>query len=231
MRVGIYGLLALALNAALFQFMAVLIGRHQMRFKPVVHAHSLDFIRMPEVPPPPPSRRSRTPPEPPPSPPPPSSPTQQVAEVRANVHKLPLPVPGLKIDVPMAPSVNVQVPGLPSVLVVGDPSKGGPGPVRMPSAGPAFIWASELAPVVRTPPLYPTAAKRRGIEGYVVLEFTVTETGQIKDPKIVESYPSDVFDRAALRAVRNWRFRPKEEGGKPVAVQARQRLEFKLRRR
>ena len=47
-------------------------------------------------------------------------------------------------------------------------------------------------------PIYPTRALERGIEGYVLLEFTVTDAGIAIDPTVVESDPTGIFDRAAL---------------------------------
>jgi protein TonB len=64
----------------------------------------------------------------------------------------------------------------------------------------------------------------------VLVEFTVTESGEVQDPVIIEANPPGVFDQTVLETVRRWRFRPKEQNGKPIAVRARQPLEFKLRR-
>ena len=231
MRVLIYAMAAVALNAMLFQLMAALIARHQMAFKPRLIAHRIDFIRMPEPAEPPPPRRVRTPPPPPAPPKRPPAASSTSAEFRANVRELPLPVPGLKIETPMAPSLTLQAPKLPPLLVEGEPSRDGKGPVRMPPPSPGFIWASELEPVVQTPPQYPHHALRRRIEGYVVLEFTVTQTGTVADPMVVESRPEGVFERAALRAIRRWRFKPRLKDGRPVAVRVRQKLEFRFRKR
>ncbi len=227
MRWALYVTLALALNLGLFQFMAGLIAYHRLGLREVVTAYRLDFVRPPPVAEPPPPPRPRLPPLEPkpvaaPRPPGPSAP------VRGNVSRLPLPLPALKLEAPLATGPQVAVPPLPSLMVEGEP---GPGPVRLPPAVPGYVLASELVPVVRIPPPYPPAARRRRIEGYVVVEFTVTETGAVRDPKIVEARPPGVFDRAVLRAVRHWRFQPKRgKDGKPMAVRARQRLEFRLRR-
>ncbi len=232
MRVLVYAVAAVVLNAMLFQLMAALIARHQMAFKPRLVAHKIDFIRMPEPAEPPPPRRVRTPPPPPQAPPePPPAASSANAEYRANVRQLPLPVPGLKIETPMAPALSLRAPRLPPLLVEGEPRGDGRGPVRMPPPSPGYLWASELEPVVQNPPLYPSSALRRHIEGYVILEFTVTRAGSVEAPRVVESRPPGVFDRAALAAVRRWRFKPKLENGRPVAVRVRQKLEFRLGRR
>ena len=230
MRLVFYSALAVALNLALFQFMAWLVAQQRLGIKPILHAHLIDFVRVPQAEEPPPSSRPRAEPPPPPQPKTaPTAPAQPSAPLPANVRQLPLPVPGLKIDVPLSVDVGVAVPSLPSVLVEGEPGAV-PGPVRIPPPKPGFIWATELTPLVRTPPLYPPQAKRRGIEGEVVVEFTVTARGEVKEPRIIESRPPGVFDRAVLATVKRWRFKPKMKDGKPVAVRARQRLVFRLRR-
>lgn len=218
---------ALALNLALFQFMAGLIASHRLALKPVLYAHPIDFVRLPEQEPPPLKRQTRTLP---PSPAPPKTPPLPAPPkpVSASVRELPTPDLAIKVETPLAPQVKLAAPSLPALLVEGSPSiSAGPG---VPPQLPGYISASELVAVVRTPPLYPPEARSRRIEGKVVVEFTVTERGEVEDPKIVEANPPGVFDRSVLQSVRQWRFRPKEKDGKPIAVRARQPLEFKLRR-
>jgi len=222
---------AVMLNAMLFQLMASLIARHHLAFKPRLIAYKIDFIRMPEPAEPPPPRRIRTPPPPPAPPKRPPVPSSSSADFRANVRQLPLPVPGLKIETPMAPTLALRAPKLPPLLVEGEPRRDGQGPVKMPPPAPGYLWASELEPVVQIPPLYPPSALRRHIQGYVILEFTVTRTGSVQAPRVVESKPAGVFDRAALQAIHRWRFKPKLKNGRPVAVRVREKLEFRLRKR
>jgi len=84
-------------------------------------------------------------------------------------------------------------------------------------------------PLVRVDPDYPPRAKQRGIEGYVDLEFTITPVGTVQDPRVIGANPSFVFDRAALRAVRKWKYNPRIENGVPVrqtGVQVRLRFEM-----
>ncbi|PZO63263.1 MAG: energy transducer TonB [Pseudoxanthomonas suwonensis] len=68
------------------------------------------------------------------------------------------------------------------------------------------------APVVRAlstpPPDYPSAALRDGRSGQVLVEFTVNTDGSVSNPRVVRAEPARVFDRAALAAVRRWRFQP-----------------------
>jgi protein TonB len=74
----------------------------------------------------------------------------------------------------------------------------------------------DTIPLVRVPPDYPARAVNRGIEGWVLVEFTITGTGSVKDAKVVDSKPSNIFNDAALKAISRWRYNPKIENGQPV---------------
>ena len=87
----------------------------------------------------------------------------------------------------------------------------------------------EYLPIVKVAPLYPESAAERGIEGYVLLEFTVTETGATADPVVVESQPKGIFDDAAKKAVLKFKYKPRVENGRPVSVSGvRHVITFKL---
>jgi protein TonB len=74
----------------------------------------------------------------------------------------------------------------------------------------------DAVPLVRIEPDYPMQARQRGIEGWVVVEFTISTAGTVKDAEVVASEPGTVFDRAAVQAVRKWKYNPKVVDGKPV---------------
>lgn len=71
-------------------------------------------------------------------------------------------------------------------------------------------------PIVRVDPKYPVDAARDGKEGWVKLSFTINETGNVEDVKVIESQPRRTFDREAQRALKKWKYKPKIEGGQPV---------------
>lgn len=77
-------------------------------------------------------------------------------------------------------------------------------------------------------PEYPRDALRRGVEGYVTLEFTVSDGGRVMDVAIIEAEPTGVFEDAVREAVRAWRFQPATEGGQPVPQRVRHRFDFNL---
>ncbi len=70
--------------------------------------------------------------------------------------------------------------------------------------------------LVRIAPEYPARALQRGIEGRVLLEFTITRTGAVENPKIIAAEPNSIFNAAAIKAVRQWRYEPKIENGRTV---------------
>jgi protein TonB len=87
----------------------------------------------------------------------------------------------------------------------------------------------DIVPLVRVDPDYPPRAKQQGIEGWVDVEFTISPAGTVQDARVLEARPAFVFDRAALDAVRRWRYNPKLVNGVPVArpgVQVRLRFEL-----
>ena len=88
--------------------------------------------------------------------------------------------------------------------------------------------ARELTPLVRVPPEYPARALQNSTEGYVVLRFTVTETGAVADPEIIRSEPPGVFDRAATRAVLRWKYQPQLVDGTPMSVITYTRVNFEM---
>ncbi|OAN88008.1 protein TonB [Marinobacter sp. EhC06] len=87
----------------------------------------------------------------------------------------------------------------------------------------------DYLPIVKVQPVYPRRALSRGIEGYVLLEFTVTRTGAVRDPVIIESEPPNVFDDAAVRAALKFKYKPKVVNGEAVDVAGVQnRITFRL---
>ena len=77
-------------------------------------------------------------------------------------------------------------------------------------------------------PLYPAQARRRGIEGEVLLEFIVTTDGSVRNITVVASTPGDTFVSAARRAIQRWRFTPGTRQGEAVNTRVRQKLTFAL---
>ena len=75
----------------------------------------------------------------------------------------------------------------------------------------------DVIPLVRIAPDYPPRALSRGLEGWVQVQFTITPTGTVQDPIVVNAEPKGIFDDAALKSIARWRYNPRVEGG--VAVE------------
>jgi protein TonB len=75
----------------------------------------------------------------------------------------------------------------------------------------------EYLPIVKVAPIYPSRALSRGMEGYVIVEFTVTRTGTVQDVFVVES-TSTLFERAATEAALKFKYKPRVIDGEAVEV-------------
>ena len=73
-------------------------------------------------------------------------------------------------------------------------------------------------PVSKTDPIYPKQAFEKGTEGYVVVEYSITETGNVTDISVVESSPEGVFDQAAIIAAKEFYYAPPRVDGKLISV-------------
>jgi TonB family protein len=82
-------------------------------------------------------------------------------------------------------------------------------------------------PVYTPDPEYSEKARKRKINGVVVLSMTVTAEGKVRDVRVVKSLDSDL-DKQAIAALRSWRFEPATRAGKPVAVHLKTETAFKL---
>jgi len=82
--------------------------------------------------------------------------------------------------------------------------------------------------IKRTAPEYPEDAVQKGIEGAVDLAFVVSPKGDVNDVTVVHSEPSTIFNRAAIAAVRHWKYQPRTVNGVPVEAHIQLRVTFKL---
>lgn len=78
------------------------------------------------------------------------------------------------------------------------------------------------------PPAYPFAARRRGIEGNVLVRAEISTEGKCLRVELVKSSGADMLDQAALEAVKAWRFVPARRGAQAVVAWVDVPLAFKL---
>ncbi|MDH3274164.1 MAG: energy transducer TonB [Gammaproteobacteria bacterium] len=116
---------------------------------------------------------------------------------------------------PNAPTINIAPPAVTTGTEIGGP-------------GGMNIAEGDYLPIVRVAPVYPARALSRGLEGYVDMSFTVTTAGTVRDPVVLFS-TSSLFDRAALRAVLKFKYKPRVVDGVPVDVPGvKTRISFQI---
>jgi protein TonB len=116
-------------------------------------------------------------------------------------------------DVPVPPQVTVRRGGPTAKVTVQRQTIHVPPP---PGPGPGGS-DHDATPIIRIDPQYPAPALRRGIEGWVQVQFAVTASGMVRDVVVIDASPAGVFDEDTLKAVRRWRYSPKIEDG--IAVE------------
>lgn len=79
------------------------------------------------------------------------------------------------------------------------------------------------------PPPYPEPARRRQIEGTVIVAALVNDDGRVDDLNVHASSGHGLLDEAALRAVKHWLFEPGRKGGTPMAMTVLVPVRFALR--
>jgi protein TonB len=103
-----------------------------------------------------------------------------------------------------------------------------PKPVAQAPA-PKPVGETRAAKVVQAAsPSYPLQAARNQTSGFAVVEFTVSVSGGVENPHVIDSSPRRVFDSAAIQAVRASKFDPALRNGEPVASVVRRRIDFKF---
>lgn len=93
-------------------------------------------------------------------------------------------------------------------------------PVSAPQAGQPATTGSTTAPeaISQSAPTYPRDALRRGVGGTVRVQVTVSTDGSVERMEVAQSSGDRNLDRAAMEAVRRWRFKPAMRAGQPVSA-------------
>lgn len=204
-------IIAALVNLGLFLLIFFMMAGQQSGFKQMENIAAVDFVRLRREPEPPKPKERQLPKKPPP----PKEPLPLMARrpQAPSPQKSPLPQVIPHIEIPLAKSAGPYL-----------------GDYRQSSAGPTIAMAmeGELVPLVRIPPQYPPRAARRGIQGAVTVAFIITRKGSVRNPKVIEAHPPEIFNEAALRAIKRWRFKAKQVEGQWVEQQATQTIEFRL---
>jgi protein TonB len=107
----------------------------------------------------------------------------------------------------------------PSPHVVPPPPEPAPPEVTPPASSPSRpVSQGPIAgrAIRRVEPPYPLMAKQANISGDVIVEVTVSETGDVQSARVISGHP--ILRDASLAAAKQWRFSPTLLGGRPVRV-------------
>jgi protein TonB len=205
LRTPVAALLAVAVTFGLFIFMYKLISSGDSIQQDLESISGIRFgpVDIPDDV----ARRERRKPKPPPKPKePPPPPKMQVSKPQQVVQNMP------KIDLP-----NID-----------NPMVGGEGMFIGNFGQVDNTQEGDIIPVVVIRPMYPRDAALQGLEGWVKVEFTITEVGTVKNPRVLDADPPRIFNREALRAILKWKFKPRVVDGVAVERQATQTIDFSL---
>jgi protein TonB len=90
--------------------------------------------------------------------------------------------------------------------------------IAIAGAGGMSASDGEYLPIVKVAPIYPRRAQSRGIEGYCIIEYTVTKSGSIRDPIATDCSPKGIFERASLKASLKFKYKPRVVDGEAIEV-------------
>lgn len=85
-----------------------------------------------------------------------------------------------------------------------------------------------MFPMSQTYPAYPEQARLRRIEDELVVRYVIGKNGKIKDVTVIQNAKNKVFDEAAVKAIKYWRFKPMIKNGEAVEVQHELTVFFRL---
>jgi len=126
---------------------------------------------------------------PPPDAPPPQPPTPQLDSLNPNAEKIAISAAPVETEIEMSGGFS---------LGVGE---------------------GDYLPIVKVAPIYPQRALSRGIEGFCVVQYTVTRQGTIRDPFVIEDQcTSSLFHRASIDAALKFKYKPRVIDGNAVEV-------------
>ncbi|RWX49810.1 TonB family C-terminal domain-containing protein [Candidatus Electrothrix communis] len=88
----------------------------------------------------------------------------------------------------------------------------------------------EAAPLYQSnpPPEYPRMARRRGLEGVVTIEAKIDINGRVEELRLFAGSGHTILDKAALKAVRGWRFSPGTVRGRTQTMWVKVPVRFEL---
>ena len=110
------------------------------------------------------------------------------------------------------------LPAIEQPRIIDEPRPPPPPPAPVAPATPIARGIDTPVPISQPPPRYPQEALRRNVGGTVRVKVTVTTDGSVDRLDVAESSGNRFLDRAAMEAVRRWRFQPAVRDGQPVVA-------------
>jgi protein TonB len=92
---------------------------------------------------------------------------------------------------------------------------------------PMSASVQKPTPISQPAPAYSVDIRAAGIEGVVVVGFTISKSGDVVNPVVV-STTERALDKATIAAVKKWKFAPATDNGVPVSVSAVQTVAFTI---
>ena len=249
MRHALSMLGGIALAVGLFWMLALLVAPPEQQVDEPIMTMSMTMVEAPEVapeqeaPPPAPAQAAPAPPPmPTPAPAPvatstialpevalPDAPVEPV-ELESELPELteaqpePTPQPQPAPEPAPEPSPEPAETAAPSPEPAAAQRDAAPAAEPAPSNEPVSV--GQVAPTNRVNPSYPPRAQRRGMEGFVEVEFVIQRNGSVDGSsiRVTNAQPRRVFEDAAREAIARWQFEPSQQ-----LRRATQRIEFQLR--
>lgn len=140
------------------------------------------------------------------------------------------PEPQLHAPAPIIKTA-VQTAPIPAAIAAPAPPVSSPAPVGEMMAPVSTAASNDLSLnlIFAPSPAYPVASRRNREQGVVILDVTLGEDGRVAEISVMRSSGHDRLDRAALTAVRRWRWTPSVVEGKTTRVRGLVRVPFELR--
>jgi protein TonB len=205
LRIPIAALVAVGVTFGLFLFMYTLIssgGGNRAELDAISGIHFGPIEIPDEIM----TKSRRKPKKPPPPKEPPPPPRMQISKMDQQVQNMPrMDIPDL--NVPMVGGTGMFIGNFQQVDINAE---------------------GDIIPVVVIRPMYPRDAAISGTEGWVKIEFTITEVGTVKNPRVIDAKPARIFNREAIRAILKWKFKPRVVEGIAVERRATQIIDFTL---
>jgi periplasmic protein TonB len=127
------------------------------------------------------------------------------------------PLPQSPPPLPSTPQIESLNPSAETIAISATPAETD---IEISGAGFSLgVGEGDYLPIVKVAPIYPQRALAHGIEGYCVVQYTVTRQGTIRDPFVIEDQcTNSMFHRPSLQAALKFKYKPRVIDGQAVEV-------------